>query len=201
MNELPLPLLVRDDFAADALEVRDAVIRGGFKTEIGPDGAPYTGISDYAVPHWHARIAEMMGFPIVPRLSCFRVNYQGEIPPVWVHSDGICADGFASVLYLNLPEQCKGGTAFWRHRALNIEAMPAPDHLARLGLNPPAFAALVEREWRVLEAWEMIALADMKFNRFISYPTSLFHSRFPFEGFGTEPADGRLIWVCFFDKE
>jgi hypothetical protein len=53
----------------------------------------------------------------------------------------------------------------------------------------------------VLEAWEQIALAPMQFNRFITYPTSYFHSRFPHEAFGAGPADGRLIWVCFFDIE
>jgi hypothetical protein len=60
------------------------------------------------------RIAELIGEPITPKLSCFRLNLAGELPHSWVHSDDICAE-FASVLYLNLPEQCKGGTAFWAH--------------------------------------------------------------------------------------
>lgn len=198
MNPDFLPFLVADDFAADALEVRKAVLSGGFKTEVGPDGALYTGISQYAVPHWFTQIEYYVGAPIIPRLSCFRINYVGEVPEVWVHSDDICAK-WASLVYLNLPEQCSGGTAFWRHRALGMNHLPSREDLARRGVNPEEFYPFMEREWRKLDDWEQTALIPMRSNRFVTYPTSVFHSRFPFEGFGSTPADGRLIWVCFYD--
>lgn len=195
-----IPLFHFDDFAPDAAEVRQKVIEGAFATEIGPDGAAYTGISHYAVPHWHERIAQLIGSPITPRLSGFRLNLKGELPHSWVHSDDICAE-FASVLYLNTPEQCQGGTAFWKHKALGIERLPKTEELQALGMNADAFYLMMDREWKVLEAWEQLALVPMAFNRFVSYPTSYFHSRYPFEGFGTTPADGRLIWVCFYDRD
>jgi Family of unknown function (DUF6445) len=187
-----------DDFAADALAVRQRVIAGGFKTETGPDGALYSGISQYEVPHWHELIAEFAGGPIVPRLSCFRLNLAGEFPNTFVHSDDICAQ-YASIVYLNRPEDCRGGTAFWKHKALQVDRLPPAETLVSGGMNPEAFYALMEREWQVKDAWEQVAVAEMRFNRFIAYPTSFFHSRWPFEAFGTTPEDGRLIWVCFFD--
>jgi hypothetical protein len=195
-----IPVLTFDNFTGDAAAIRERVIACGFGTETGPDGALYTGISQYPVPRWFDRIAELVGGPIIPRLSCFRVNFAGEVPPVWVHSDGICAQ-FASVLYLNLPAQCQGGTAFWRHSALRMDRLPTDAELCGRGMNPEAFHPFIEREWKVLESWERVGFVEMRWNRFITYPTSYFHSRFPFEGFGSAPEDGRLIWVCFFDKK
>jgi hypothetical protein len=185
-------LLHLDDFASDALAVREAVINGPFRAEKGPDGAVYTGISDYPVPHWQQRIAEARGQRIIPRLSCFRMNLEGEMPHSWVHSDDICAK-YASVLYLNLPEQCQGGTAFWRHRILGIDRLPPKSEVGE------DFYHCMDADWKILDLWEQIGVVAMKFNRFITYPTCLFHSRYPHEAFGKGPKDGRLIWICFYD--
>jgi hypothetical protein len=191
-------LLQFDDFAPDAAAVRQAVIDGEFSTQTGPDGAQYTGISQYPVPQWYQRIAELRGRPIVPRISCFRMNLAGELPHSWVHSDDICAQ-FASVLYLNKPEQCKGGTAFWKHRLLEIDRLLPKEELTKRGIDADAFYCQMTREWKILDHWEQIGFVTMQFNRFITYPTCLFHSRYPHEGFGSGPADGRLIWICFYD--
>jgi hypothetical protein len=56
-----ITLLQCDDFAPDAPAVREAVIAGGFKTEAGPDGLPYTGISKFEVPHWFDLIGAVIG--------------------------------------------------------------------------------------------------------------------------------------------
>lgn len=194
-----IPALQFDNFASDAVEVRRAVIDGGFKKEIGPDGAEYTGISLYPVPHWHERIAQLIRCSIVPRLSGFRLNLAGEFPHSWVHSDDICAS-YASVLYMNPPEQCQGGTAFWKHAGLGLDHLPSKPELAKQGLYADSFYKLIEREWKVKEAWTQYGMAEMKWNKFITYRTNLFHSRWPFEAFGSGPEDGRLVWVCFYDR-
>jgi hypothetical protein len=189
-------LLQFDSFARDAEQVRKMVVGGEFETKHGPDGALYTGISTYPVPHWFDRLSELLGTKIKPNISCFRLNLAGELPHSWVHSDDICAK-YASVLYLNLPEQCSGGTAFWKHRTRNIDRLPTR---AELGSNADEFYQAINREWKELHHWEMIDFVPMRFNRFITYPTCLFHSRHPFEGFGHGSEDGRLIWICFYDK-
>jgi hypothetical protein len=194
------PILQCDGFAADAADVREAVIGGGFTTQTGPDGAIYTGISLYPVPHWYQRIAALVGKKIKPGISCFRMNLAGELPHSWVHSDDICAK-FASVLYLNPPDQCRGGTAFWRHKTRCIDRLPSKESLRAQGVDADEFYRTMDREWKELGHWEQVRLVPMEFNRFITYPTSLFHSRFPFEGFGSGPQDGRLIWICFYDVE
>jgi hypothetical protein len=192
-------LLLRDDFAPDVAAVRSAVIAGGFSTQTGPDGAQYTGISQYPVPQWFDRIADVVGCPIVPRLSCFRLNLAGELPHSWVHSDDICAE-YASVLYLNPPEQCAGGTAFWQHSELRMDRLLTRDELISRGVDPDQFYAWMTREWKVKSAWQQIDFVPMRFGRFVTYETSYFHSRWPWEAFGDDAETGRLIWICFYDK-
>ncbi len=190
-------LLKFDDFAPDAEQVRQSVIAQGFTTETGPDGAIYTGINKTQMPRWFERIADLRKKAIIPRLSCFRLNLKDELPHSWVHSDDICAK-WASVLYLNEPDQCRGGTAFWKHLSLGIDRLPS---VKELGDEAQSFYEMMTQEWKHLDRWTMTGIMPMKFNRFITYPTCYFHSRFPFEGFGTGPADGRLIWICFYDIE
>jgi hypothetical protein len=143
-------------------------------------------------------LGSALGHTIVPRLSFFRLNLAGELPHSWVHSDEICA-AYAAVLYLNMPPQCTGGTAFWRHTALSLEALPSRADLADRQMNADWFYGMMNREWRDLTYWEQVGFVSMKWNRLITYPTTLFHSRYPFEGFGAGPADGRLVWSCFYD--
>lgn len=195
-----ISLLQYDDFHPNLRQIRERVIEGEFKTVAGPDGADYTGVQLIDEPELIARVAEVVGAPIKVRLSGFRMNLKGELPHSWVHSDDICSE-FASVLYLNPPGQCYGGTAFWRHRGLSIDRRPTPEQLISTGLDPDWFYKMLSREWKELDFWEQCGFVAMKFNRFITYPTSLFHSRYPFEGFGTGAADGRLVWVCFYDFE
>src|SRR3569833_858195 len=149
---MSVPLEIFDDFAPDVRKVREAVIEEGFATEIGPDGAEYTGISKCAVPHWHTRISELLGVSIQPRISCFRLNLKGELPHSWVHSDDICAQ-WASVLYLILPSQCRGGTAFWRHATLNMKRKKTPVELKACGLNATTFYLFLFVLWLVLVVW------------------------------------------------
>lgn len=194
-----IPIQQFDDFAPDALEVRKAVVAGGFKDEMGPDGAMYSGISGYPVPQWYDRISHLLGQSITPRLSCFRINYAGENPHSWVHSDDICAK-YASVLYLNPPEQCKGGTAFWRHMKFG-DHLFSDKELAEMEVDREIYHRTMTAEWKDLKPWKQEAFVPMQFNRFITYPTCFFHSRYPFEGFGSTPEDGRLIWICFYDRK
>lgn len=199
MSRVPINGICQfEDFAPNASEVRKAVTAGPFATHQGPDGAMYTGISDCSVSDWPKLIEKAIGAEIDVKLSCFRINYAGEQPHSWVHSDDICAK-YASVLYLNPPEQCNGGTAFWRHEGLGVDRLPTKEQLTKGGFHADWFYDMMTREWKELKWWKQVGFVPMKFNRFITYPTSLFHSRFPFEGFGTTPADGRLIWICFYD--
>lgn len=186
-----------DNMFPDFLEVRNKVIEGGFSTEIGPDGFPYTGIgSSQPADHWPKIVEQAIGHEIIPRLSCFRLNLSGEMPHSFVHSDDICAK-YASVTYMNLPEQCKGGTTFWQTNGL--EYMPSDEELTKAGINPLDYGTEMTKAWKNKNLWSPASFIGMKSNRFITYPCSRFHSRWPWEGWGSGPEDGRMIWALFYD--
>jgi hypothetical protein len=194
-----ISLLQIDDFAEDFLQVRhDLIAANPFDTVTGPDGFDYTGVAAWDMPQWHDKLSDVLGKQISVKMSGFRMSLKGELPHSWIHSDDICAQ-YAVVMYMNLPEQCQGGTAFWRHTGLKIDRMPDFDRMP--GLDVQWWLTTLNNDWRNLDWWEQAGFVAMKANRLITYPTSVFHSRYPFEGFGKGPEDGRLVWVCFYNVE
>lgn len=143
------------------------------------------------------RIAQAVGFEPDIKYSYFRLTEKGSPPTVWIHADSVCAE-YGAVLYLNLPQHCLGGTAFWTHNATGWDGLPEgqeiTEDLAKV-LNEDGNA---QERWRV---WTMNTLVGMKFNRFIAYPSRCFHSRYPRDGWGTSKEDARLVWVAFFDRK
>lgn len=194
-------IAVFDNFHPDPEALRAAVIASEFKTEIGPDGAPYSGISKYEDKTIFELLAIAVQCPVIPRIAVWRLNLKGELPHNFVHADDICAK-YAAVFYLNTPEQCAAhytGTAFWKHAGLEIEHMPSDEQIQEHTPSIADFKKWMEHEWQTEKSWEMTGFVRAAFNRLVIYPTSKFHSRYPFEAFGSDKTDGRLILAVFFD--
>jgi len=105
---------------------------------------------------------------------------------------------FAAQVYLNAPEQCRGGTGFYRHRATGLERFPFNELLLRryrehvepiLKANGITTAeelkALVANKRKYddfitdsNEEWELIHLVGMEYNRLTVYEGSLFHAAY-----------------------
>lgn len=127
------------------------------------------------------------------------------------HCDGFCA--YAGLVYLNPPEQCFGGTSFWRHRRTGLERGPAADDPARVlakagmsnaaatapGTSPeddPGTGYLIASN----EAWEMTQAIPMRFNRFVLYSSDIYHSPLYDErDFGATLDTRRLTQNFYFD--
>lgn len=188
-------LQIIDDYFARPVEMRGRVLAGEFGTQTGPDGAKYTNINVAEMPELFPPLERALRAKVEPKLAVFRVDLDGELPHCPVHSDEICAT-HAGILYLNTPEQCRGGTAFWRHKRTGLEEMPE-------GVGPLCIHELkqLNLDWHDASQWEQTTFVPMKFNRFITYPTRMFHSRWPLEGFGTSKENGRLIWTLFYDRD
>jgi hypothetical protein len=126
------------------------------------------------------------------------------------HCDGFC--GYAGIVYLNLPEQCSGGTSFWRHRRTGLELALGSDgaaqRLATNGAKPapdPTHEPPTDEGTGYLIAsnadWELTQVLEMRFNRLVFYSSNIFHSPFYDErDFGTTLDTRRLAQNLYFDK-
>jgi hypothetical protein len=158
------------------------------------------------------RIARVLGRDIKwdsPDNGAFRVSPADATARCDIHVDSeVRTDIFAAVLYLNLPEHCRGGTLFWRHRATGWERRPSPEQLAGRGY---ASFSQFEKRWMPVArqrpfgelqqerdaAWECLLEVPMRFNRLIVYRSDFFHSIG--ELFGERPEDSRFVQLFFFE--
>ena len=183
IKEIP-GVVVIDDFFPNFERVRNHAILSEFYDWWAPDGALYKRITMLHVPDLLDTLNKNLG-DVKILLSGYRLNYEGEPPNQSIHSDL----GFAThvlVVYLN---EGKSNTAFWEHKETGTQ---------ELNFN----SELIERtaaDCDNVDAWEQRSLIPTKKNRAIIYKSSLFHSRFPFEAFGSSPEDGRLIAIAFFE--
>lgn len=197
----PTPFIVKDGFLTrPELLTFLATTTATFDDVEGPDGEVYRRVHVMDKNSFNTEISDWLGVPVTQRYSVLRLNYGGELPNSAIHSDALY-DSHALVLYLSKPEDCKGGTAFWRHKRTGFTAWPTQRQILAKGKNPQRVWEGITKDWDDLNAWEQTHLAEMKFNRAICYPTSMFHSRFPFAAFGDCPENGRLVFCSFFSPQ
>jgi tetratricopeptide (TPR) repeat protein len=158
------------------------------------------------------RIAATLGRPvkfISPDNGSYRISYADDVARTDIHVDNESGGKFefyAGVLYLNPPEQCQGGTTFWRHLPSGWEKRP-PEQEVRAAYpsfkdfqkrwlpntKVQKFNELQERR----EAWQALLEVPMRHNRLIVYRGHYFHSIS--KVFGSTPEDGRLVQLFFFE--
>ncbi len=177
-------ILVIDDFLTAPNAVRAHALLSEYIDWRGPDGEVYKRVSLLRVPGVTEALQELLG-PIEMLGMAYRLNYQGELPNQSIHTD-LGWGTHALTLYLSEGES---GTAFWKHKETG-------ELLFRPG-NLELFETL-SKDWEDETKWDKYYTADLKFNRAVLYDSSLFHSRYPFESFGDNPENGRLIAVAFF---
>lgn len=179
-------MIIVDHAIPDAEALRAAALRAPFIDWRGYDGQVYRRVWLGEVPGLREAIEAQVG-PVDMLGMGLRLNYGGELPNQAVHSD-LGWGTHAAVLYLS---DGPGGTALWRHKATGAERIDTGD------------AELLQRigsDWDDATRWEQTGLAEMKLGRLVIYESALFHSRWPFEAFGNDPATGRLVAVAFFTQ-
>lgn len=195
-------LTLFDDFLPNGWcqKLREEVLADGFSTELIDEAKGHAPTPYYTVnigrdmSQMFDHITAALGQKVLPELQAFRLGAEKSHLHNYVHADHTCAS-LACVYYLNRQEDCQGGTAFWRHRIHGWDFMPTQNQLDEAGYTLEQLKA----DWHDPNAWEQVTLAGMKENRLIVYPTQAFHSRWPWEGFGTTPDNSRLIWCGFFN--
>jgi hypothetical protein len=96
---------------------------------------------------------------------CVNVIQSTNLPNKVPHVDNRENFRFASTIYLNTPEECQGGTSFYTFNG----SQEGPD--IGIGLQNSYVTDSVG-------PWDMIFLAEMKFNRFVLYEQNILHTAY-----------------------
>jgi hypothetical protein len=196
-------LIVVDDFYDDPLEVRKRALalefpdHGGKATYAGRNSRLYL-LNQQML----GMFSRLVGQPLVPARNSptghFRISLASDVASQEIHTDP--ARDWAGILYLNLPEQCSGGTSFFRHRELDLDEVPADaGTIQRLGFKDreDMRMSLTTRDGKDRSKWELTMTVPMRFNRLILFRPWMWHSFTA--NFGNSLETGRLIQVFFFE--
>ena len=192
-----------DDFVANPLELRRQALALGY--DPAAKTGNYPGLaSERSLPiaGLDAYVSRTIGEPVRSAPGTLhghcRLTLKGDRGKSGVHIDPAFYSG---ILYLTLPEHCRGGTEFFRHRPTGLDRVPPTDG----GVQAAGFAdhnALIEqvvnRDTLKPARWERSFTAPMRFNRLILFSPWLFHNSAT--GFGDGADNGRLVYLMFFAR-
>ena len=106
----------------------------------------------------------------------------------------------SGILYLSRPEDCRGGTEFYRHIPTDSDRLPMdPAALRRLGYSSyeDLQHEILDKDALDRSKWELTMTVPMRFNRLILLQPHYWHT--PGPGFGSSVEDGRLVYLMFFN--
>lgn len=138
---------------------------------------------DHLIPVWTDIAKSVYGllkeeeerFVIGCKQLTFSVNVTGSDQVLVPHVDSPLDSknlirGWAGVIYLNTPEECHGGTGFYTYKGMSyIDTNQAgiwKEDIVRDSVGP----------------WELVHLAEMKYNRLIVYPDNFLHGVYQHPG-------------------
>lgn len=193
-------IIVIDDFLKKPHEMRDRGLAAIYPQAVG---SPYPGRNSdqaFELKGLDKLVSQITRQTLVPAPNTshgsFRLCLQNERGGGGVHID-TCH--WSSILYLSLPEHCRGGTDFFRHRA--TRTIRAPVFPGEKELLPMSWDKIREdmigQNGKDPARWERVREVPMKFNRFVLFRPWLWHDAGP--GFGIDPESGRLIYVAFYN--
>ncbi len=196
-------LIVIDDFYPDPGQIRAAALSAEFPELEGPLTYPgRNSAQKFLAPGLDQIVSQIVGERVKgaadPRASHgkFRITLAGEPSRYLVHVDPSLLS-WVGVVYLNPPEQCQGGTGFFRHTGLNSDRTPLSEEELR-AYGPASIAELLQQDGNDSEKWEHLMTVPMRFNRLIMYRPWLWHSAGP--AFGDTLETGRLIQLVGFQS-
>jgi hypothetical protein len=197
---MPTSLIVVDDFLQDPYELRTAALRltyppqqGAFPGRNSLERIPLPGLSE--------RISRLVGEPLQPvsplesHTKC-RITLASDVGRGKVHVDRAHWSG---ILYLSRPQDCQGGTEFFRHKRTGTDRAPLNDaEVAAMGFasREAMYSQIIEKESNDDSQWERTMQIPMRFNRLIMLRPWLWHTAG--QAFGDSLENGRLVYLMFF---
>lgn len=196
-------LMVVDEFLNSVDELREAAlkldypdIQGQFPGRNSLQRINLEGLAE--------QVSLLVGEPVLPihpleshgkcRLTLSNDKGRGK-----VHIDHCYWSG---ILYLTRPEDCRGGTDFFRHIRTRTDRAPLTrEDLAKMGYDDfdKVHRDLIELEGTQENKWELTMTVPMRYNRLVLLRPWMWHTAGP--GFGDRPENGRLVFLMFFRKD
>ena len=196
-------LIVIDDFYPDPGQIRAAALSADYPEKEGPLTFPgRNSVQKFLAPGLDQIISGIVGEHVVgsedprPSHGKFRITLANEPSRYLVHVDPSILS-WVGVLYLNPPEQCQGGTTFFRHKGLNSDRTPLTLEELR-AYGPESIAELMRQDGKDADKWEQLMTIPMRYNRLIMYRPWLWHSAGA--AFGDSLENGRLIQLVGFQS-
>jgi len=193
-------LLIVDDFLNDPDRVREQALKLDYPDQRGIFPGRNS-LQRLELPGLSQVVSNLVGEPLVPappnqsHAKC-RVTLADDEGLGRVHID---VSNWSGILYLSKPEDCRGGTEFFRHKRTGWDRFPLDLQEIRKGgfsSFQEAQKVLVEEEGTREECWEPIMSVPMRYNRLVLLRPWLWHTAGP--GFGDSLENGRLVYLMFF---
>jgi Family of unknown function (DUF6445) len=197
-----LALTVIDDFLADPEAFRAHALKLDYSVQ-----GPYPGrnsVEHIQIEGLERLVSSMVGervqipLPLQSHGTCRLTLESDNCEPSKIHID---PTHWSGVLYLNRPEDCRGGTEFYRHLPSGMDRVPKDER----GLQAAGYRSYDELQREVVEKdgldrskWELTMTVPMRFNRLILFQPQYWHTSGP--GFGDTVENGRLVYLMFFRR-
>lgn len=202
LARMPTSLIIVDDFMTprDAQQLREVALRLTYPEQQGAFPGRNS-MERIEIDGLDQRASQLVGErlrPISPLQSHakFRITLASDVGRAKVHIDQAYWSG---ILYLSRPEDCRGGTEFFRHRPTNSDRAPLDDNEMRtMGYESmqQMHREIIERDSVDDSKWEPTMQAPMRFNRLVLLRPWLWHTAGP--AFGDRLENGRLVYLMFF---
>ena len=197
---MPTTLIVVDDFLENARDLRNAALRltypdlqGAFPGRNSLERIDIDGL----VPQVSRLVGEPLALMSPPQshAKC-RITLAADKGRARVHID---PSYWSGILYLSRPEDCRGGTEFFRHLPTGSDRAPIDStELAARGYSSmdEMHREIIEKDSVDDSKWESTMQVPMRFNRLVLLRPWLWHTAGP--AFGDSLENGRLVYLMFF---
>ena len=199
---MPTSLIIVDDFLDNAPALRQAALRLTYPPQQGMFPGRNS-VERINIDGLAEQVSQLVGEPVqgmpAPQAHAkSRITLAHDVGQAKVHVD---AAHWSGILYLSKPEDCRGGTEFFRHLPTGTDHAPYDDNEAKaLGyVSAKAMThEVLERDGTDASKWELTMRAPMRFNRLILLRPWLWHTAG--ENFGDTEENGRLVYLMFFSS-
>ncbi len=203
-------LIIVDNFYTNPHAVREYALSLNFAPSQYVTGYPGIETKEHLHPEQLSRIMNCFSGLIGQRIVFSEGDPQGKFRiqdaslmldrKNIIHSD---ATRWSGIIYLSLPEDCKGGLSVYKHKETGLERLFPFDETIQKLMKEKDMSLDELKGWFVQEGlnknkWVEETFVKCKFNRLLLFDGGLFHG--VQELFGTTKENSRLSQHFFFDE-